>query len=374
MASRQRIYHLDAVRCFCMLFGLMVHGSTIGEGWLFEAIKESSEHFRMAAFFLVSGFFTTLVCSRSEFHAFAINRSRMILLPLAAGLVLLNPITNWLIHWFHGQPMSLSAWFGGGWRQPLGPPAQSNWHLHLWFLFSLFAYAMLTPLLLKLARVPLVGTTVDALTRRMSRLLPALLALAVGIATVLLRALHDQLLHLPDGHPFHYVVMATLAYFPFFAIGSLAFVQGSLFESLHRLPLFALALFGIAYLGHDQLAAGLPHWLERASFHLSKSGFIFLIVCSILWLARKLVTNGSPTLSMLTSAVYSFYIFHFLAIYLIATAAQMLTGNIYLVFAAILVIGYPSLLWVHRRFVEPVPFMAWLWNGKPLRRQAAPAG
>lgn len=373
MAKGQRIYHLDAVRCFCMLFGLMVHGATIGDAWLFEAIKEASEHFRMAAFFLVSGFFTALVCKRSLLPAFITNRGRMILLPLAAGLMLLNPITNWLIHWFHGQPMSLADWLAGGWRLPIGPPAQSNWHLHLWFLFSLFAYAMLTPLLLAASNLAALARPVDTLASRWPALVPVLMALAVGAATVLLRGMHDMLLRLPEGNPFRFIAMATLAYLPFFAVGTLAFARAPLFDALHRLPLLGLLVIGGAYLGHDLFAAHLPHALERASYHLTKSAFIFLIVCAILWLARRLVTKGSPMLSMLTSSVYSFYIFHFLAIYLIACATQLITGNLYLIFATILLVGYPALLWLHRRWIEPVPLMAWLWNGKPLNRGARAA-
>jgi glucan biosynthesis protein C len=374
METRQRIYHLDAVRCFCMLFGLMVHGATIDDGFFFEAIKTASGHFRMAAFFLVSGYFTALVCSRQAFAPYLANRGRMILLPLAAGLVLLNPLTNWLIHWFHGSPMGLAAWFQGGWRLPVAPPGQSNWHLHLWFLFSLFAYALLTPLLLKLARAPLVGRLAEGMAGAAPALVPLLLALGVGVATVLLRALHDQLLGLPEGHPFHFVVMATLGDLPLFALGVVAFVRAPLFEALHRLPLVALALFGAAYLGHDALAGEWPRALERASYHLARSGFVLLIVCALLWLARRLVTKGSPLLTMLTGSVYSFYIFHFLAIYLIACAVQQGTANPYLIFAAILAIGYPALLWVHRRCVAPVPWMAWLWNGKPLARPAVAPG
>ena len=54
MRDTGRIYHLDAVRCFCMLFGLMVHGSTIGSGGLFDVIKATSEHFGLKQADLIS--------------------------------------------------------------------------------------------------------------------------------------------------------------------------------------------------------------------------------------------------------------------------------------------------------------------------------
>jgi glucan biosynthesis protein C len=361
-----RIYHLDAVRCFCMLFGLMVHGSTIGSGGLFDVIKATSEHFRMAAFFLVSGYFGAMVASRSTLGAFWRNRSRTVLIPLFAGLVLLNPITNWLIHWFHGDPMSISQWVEGGWRRPVNPPAQANWHLHLWFLFSLFAYALFTPALLSAGRGLLNLGWVRWLLKDRP-LSPLILAIGTALLTVALRAAHDRFLHLPGHHPLHFVVMATLIYFPFFGLGLLAFLSNDLFASLHRMPLLSLAVFGGLYYAWPQLGAGLPWAAERAGYFLVRAGFMLLVVMCVMSLARRLVTRGSPLLTMLTDSVYTFYIFHFLAIYSIAVVAQMFTSNLYVIFAAILIIGYPLLLALHQKVVTRSPFLLWLWNGKPLK-------
>lgn len=370
--SAKRIYHLDAVRCFCMLFGLMVHGSTIGSGWLFDGIKDISEHFRMAAFFLVSGYFSAMVASRQPLGDFLRNRSRLVLVPLAAGLLLLNPLTNWLIHWFHGNPMTVGQWLDGGWRLPVNPPAQSNWHLHLWFLFSLFAYALLTPALLAGGRGLLKLRPVAWLMEDRATT-PFILALATGAATVLLRALHDQVLHLPQGHPMHFIAMATLVHLPFFTLGLLAYIHRGLYESLHRLPLITLAFFAIAYWAQLTYGAQLPWVLERASYFMARAGFMLMIVITLLALARRLVTSGSPALKTLTDSVYSFYIFHFLAIYLIAVIAQQFTTNLYLIFAIILLVGYPALLALHTRVIARSRFLLWLWNGKPLAPARAPA-
>lgn len=365
MADAQRLHHLDAVRCFCMLYGLMVHGATLGSNLLFDLIQSASSLFRMSAFFLVSGFFTAMVASRQPLGSFLANRGRLLLVPLAAGLLLLNPITLWLIRWVHGNPMSLGEWFGGGWRQPPPPAGPFNWHLHLWFLFSLAAYALLTPALSRLAASSAARRLVTALLAAPAFARPLLLALAMGVATVAFQAVHDQLLRTGAGHPFAYIVRATVGYLPFFAIGLWAFVDRRLYEALHVVSWAGLVLFAALHFGHPLWADALPGAAERGVYWLARAGFMFLIVAAMLAIARRLVTRGSPLLSTLTDGVYSFYIFHFLAIYAIAALAQPLVSAPLALFAIVLAVGYPLLFLVHRRLIAPVPLMAFLWNGKP---------
>lgn len=366
MHRPDRLHHLDAVRSFCMLYGLLVHAATLGSNLLFDLIQSSSGLFRMAAFFTVSGFFSAMVASRQPVGRFLSNRGRLVLVPLAAGLLLLNPVTLWLIHWYHGDPMSPAAWFGGGWRQPAPTAGPFNWHLHLWFLFSLAAYAALTPLLARAAAGGAARRVLDALAVVPAAARPLLLALGMGLATVACQALHDQLLRSEAGHPFGYIVRATVGYLPFFAIGLWAFIDRRLYDWLHIICRAGLLLFGLLHFGHGLWADVLPRSLERALFWTGRAGFMFLIVCAILALARRLVTRGSPLLSALTDGVYSFYIFHFLAIYAIAVTVQALTANVWIIFAVVLILGYPLLFAVHRRLIAPNPWMAFLWNGKPM--------
>ncbi len=365
--TSERLHHLDAVRSFCMLFGLMVHGATIGEALLFDLIKEASGLFRMAAFFLVSGYFTAMVAARQPFSAYLHNRGRLILVPLAAGLLLLNPLTNWLIHWVHGSPMGLMAFLEGGWRQPVPPPAQANWHLHLWFLFSLMAYALATPLLAHAAASGPMRWIAARLDRLPGALGTVVLALATGAAIVALRAAHDVALRREELHPFSYIVSATIGYLPFFAAGVWAFADRRLFELLHRVSWIGLALFAIFYASHALWAEALPRTAERAAFWIARGGLILLIVTVMLWAARRLVTRAHPLLTRLTAGVYSFYLFHFLAIYTIAALAQALTSDVRLLFLVILGVGYPALFLLHERVIARSPLLSWLFNGKPWR-------
>jgi glucan biosynthesis protein C len=369
--TQSRIHHLDALRSFCMLFGLLLHGATIGSNPLFDVIKVTSEHFRMATFFLISGFFTAMVCSRSPVQAFLVNRGRLILVPFVAGVLLLNPVTNWLIQLFHGGGEGFVDYMTGGWRLPL--PGPTVWHLHLWFLISLFVYAMLTPLLLGVAGSAAVEGLVGRLEGWPEAARLTVLTLFVGGVVVLMRGLADQLIIPAIPERASFIVQATSNFFAYFVVGILAFRHRLLFDSMHRVFWAGLLLFGAGYLLHPAFADDLPRALERTTYWIARSGFIFLIVCGLLAITRRLVTKGSPLLSRLTDGVYSFYIFHFLVIYVIANLMRPLTDNLYLTYAVILIVGYPLLFLIHEQLIARSAILTLLFNGKSVARKAQPA-
>lgn len=369
--SQPRIYHLDALRCFCMLFGLLLHGATIGSNPFFRIISEVSDHFRMTTFFLISGFFSAMVCSRSEVVSFLASRGRLVLIPFVAGVLLLNPVTNWLIQLYHGGGESFVDYFSGGWRLPL--PGPTVWHLHLWFLISLFVYTLLTPALMGLSKSAAAEGVVAVLGRWPAAARLFAMALVVGVTVALLRGISDQVLKPMLPERFGFLVHATANYFAYFAAGLFAWRHRILFDSMHSLFWAGLILFGGVYLFQPVLAAELPRGIERTTFWITRSGFIFLIVCALLAIARRLVTRGSPLLSRLTDGVYSFYIFHFLVIYVIANLVKPFTDNVYLTYAVILAVGYPLLFLIHERLIARSALLTLLFNGKTVARRTQPA-
>jgi glucan biosynthesis protein C len=284
---------------------------------------------------------------------------------------LLNPVTNWLIQLYHGGGEGLVDYFAGGWRLPL--PGPIVWHLHLWFLISLFVYAMLTPALLLLAGSGPVVRAVGWLGARPPTVQLFLMALAVGGVVVLLRGLADQVLKPLAPEWSSFLIQATCNYFAYYAAGLFAWRHRLLFDSMHQLFLVGLAVFGAAYLLHPLLAEQMPRALERTTYWVARAGFIFLIVCALLAVARRLVTGGSPLLSRLTDGVYSFYIFHFLVIYVIANLVMPFTDNLYLTYAVILIVGYPLLFLIHERLIARSALLTLLFNGKSAARRVQPA-
>jgi peptidoglycan/LPS O-acetylase OafA/YrhL len=120
------------------------------------------------------------------------------------------------------------------------------------------------------------------------------------------------------------------------------------------------------------VSGALPHALERSSNWMLRSGIILLLVCGLMALAKRLVTKGSPWLSRLTDLVCSFYMFHFLVIYIIANLMLKLTDNLYLIFAMILLAGFAILVAIHEKVIMGSPLLTLLFNGKTARR-AQPA-
>ena len=353
---KQRIYHIDALRCFCMIFGLAVHGATIGTATYISWIPEASGLFRMAAFFVVSGYFTAMMCLRSDYRTFLTNRSRMLLVPFVSALILLNPVTIWLFQWFHGGGNMLT---NPGWTHPA-----KVWHLHLWFLISLFIYAALAPLVLKLAVTRPVEAAVAWLIRLPVWARMTLLSLLVAACVVLTRGFADVVVSPFVPHQLEFISQRTFNYAAFFMMGLVAYRHRALFDTMHTIFWPGLILFGALLYVHPMWAAELPRSIERVAYWFVRSALIFTIVCALLELFRRMVKTGSPMLSRLTDGVYTFYIFHFLVIYIIANLVHPLTNNLYVIFAAIMIIGYPLLFLIHEKLIAPSPLLTLLFNGK----------
>lgn len=144
----ERLYYLDYLRAFAMIVGILLHVTTLGDfGWL-EVLGPVSHNFRMGTFFAVSGFFAALLLDRRSLRGFL--GSRLLALGLAVGLVLLIPLTLWMVHaWRLGPvgPDQLGRIVALSFDPRNGVGANFDWHLHLWFLISLLCYTLAAPLL-----------------------------------------------------------------------------------------------------------------------------------------------------------------------------------------------------------------------------------
>ncbi len=148
--STERLHGLDAVRGFALLLGVVLHASlaffpeqtwivadesrSIGAAWLFYGIHL----FRMAAFFLIAGFFAHMMLARRGWLGFAKDRIMRIGGPLAAfWFPVMAGIVTALVWNSYVQ-----GWVVPGAEPP--PPPTYDWTnfplTHLWFLYVLLVF------------------------------------------------------------------------------------------------------------------------------------------------------------------------------------------------------------------------------------------
>jgi peptidoglycan/LPS O-acetylase OafA/YrhL len=105
-ASPKRLHHLDALRSFAMLLGIVLHASLsfIPFPWPVQDSEQNTSlylvfyaihGFRMPLFFLLSGFFTAMLWRKRGVLSLAKHRVKRVLLPLVIGCFTIIPATNW---------------------------------------------------------------------------------------------------------------------------------------------------------------------------------------------------------------------------------------------------------------------------------------
>ena len=177
----QRRHDLDALRSAAMLLGIVLHAAlSFTEGfWPVEDVSLKSfgedqnpyilvvlaiHGFRMPLFFLLSGFFTTLLWQRRGLRALLSHRAKRIALPLGLGVITIVPLMNWLID------RALASRFGADYETTLSLASTegldswlTSFH-HLWFLWFL---------LWMVAGFALVALVIDRFANRSTRYQPA---------------------------------------------------------------------------------------------------------------------------------------------------------------------------------------------------------
>ena len=122
-APFQRWHDLDALRGFAMLLGIGLHAAlaffplfwpiqdrAAGFDGLFDEFVAAVHGFRMPLFFLLSGFFTTMLWRRRGLGALVWHRVRRIGLPLALGMITVIPAIDWVSERAFESARGESSW------------------------------------------------------------------------------------------------------------------------------------------------------------------------------------------------------------------------------------------------------------------------
>jgi len=110
-SSAVRLHDLDALRAIAMLLGIVLHAALSfvpGVPWPAKDVRAGEGYgvmvhlihgFRMALFFMLSGFFTAMLWRRRGLWALAKHRAARVVLPLVLGGVTIVPLTGAAMRW-----------------------------------------------------------------------------------------------------------------------------------------------------------------------------------------------------------------------------------------------------------------------------------
>lgn len=111
---QNRIFGIDLLRSIILVFGPTIHASMLMDGafgfegllsqstWL-RNIFYISNQLRMELFFLISGFFSSLLIAKKSESYFIFSRKQKVLIPTVFSLVSIVPITFLLIYFLQGK-------------------------------------------------------------------------------------------------------------------------------------------------------------------------------------------------------------------------------------------------------------------------------
>lgn len=361
MPRSERLHYLDALRSFCMLFGLFVHATTLDTfGWL-DSIPFISGQFRMATFFAASAMLSVLVLQRRPAGPFVRKRLIMLLVPFVAGVLILNPATLWLIWQVRGSEpeslrtiLSLSISSDGLWK-----PVNLVWHLHLWFLVTLAVYATLTPALNRIIGSARISQSFDKLLQRIPAALRVIsVALTAAAVAMLLRVAGEVLF--PQLYEW-WLTRATLLNVTFFITG--IFIA-------HSAQLRAVG-FDIV----SVITASLLIVLLRLEVFPPDSVIGKLVglcidqivnVCAIfflMWVFRRFMNSPSRIVDLVIRTIYTVYVFHYLFIYIVGALFIDSDINKYIIYIIAVIISFLGGLVTHK-VVSGISVLSWLFNGK----------
>lgn len=333
--SSTRLHYLDATRAFALLLGIVFHASLsfmpVFIGWAVMDVSTSymaggfsliSHTFRMALFFLISGFFSAMVLHKTRPRDFLLSRAVRLGVPFIAGWFLLRPllVSGWIAG---GQSMrgdvDISASLSQGFASLTNLPNELFVGTHLWFLYYLILFTLSAIALRScVLRSPRFHETTLVMGSKLVRFLtgaksaPLLLA---GPTACCLWWMNHWGIDTPD-KSLEPLWPVFCLYFSCFLVGWVFQHNRERFQVYSRLSLSngAFALISASVLivltpyesqpGHEYYL-----WI-KAIFCLAYGITMWTLIPLTLGLCKKLFSSSKAWISYLSNASYWLYLIH----------------------------------------------------------------
>lgn len=319
MTGAPRRHDLDALRVGAFLLLILYHLGMFYVPWDWhvksrhilpelEPWMGAVNPWRLTLLFVISGAATRFMAAKSSTGELARQRSSRLLVPLAFGMFLVVAPQSW------AEAVEKTGYTGSFldfWPRYLSFDTSFGFivptYNHLWFVAYLWIYTMIA-----LAARPL-APAADRVAARVLKgaglfVLPAL-AFGLFLATAG-RAWGETHMFWADGY-------AHLQYGTAFALGLVLARMDSAWAALQRWRALslaaAIALAGVALALQGRVSEDDPG-PGGAAFAFLREAYAWAVMAALFGYARRYVRTGSPALTLLTEAVFTFYIVHQTAI------------------------------------------------------------
>ena len=320
MGAATRRFDLDALRVGAFLLLILYHLGMFYVPWGWHV---KSTHlvpdletpmgllnpWRLTLLFVISGAASRFMMAKLPSRAFAAQRSQRLLIPLVFGMLVVIPPQSW------AEVVEKTGYTGSFlefWLRYLSFDQSFGLILptynHLWFVAYLWAYTLAAA-----ALAPLLPT----LDRAVGRVLAGP---GVFLAPALLFGLYRAFAFpfWPETHIIWADGYAHLHYATAFLLGLLIAGQEEAWTRLAKsrhLALLATAAIVAVGLPLSDIIEDRPG-LPGVAFAFLREAYAWGVIVTLMGYARQHVRSGSPTLTLLTEAVFPFYIVHQTAIVL----------------------------------------------------------
>ncbi len=320
----ERIHALDSLRAIMMLLGIVLHttmtyaDTDFGTAWILKDIGSTNisndyiykviHSFRMQTFFVVAGFFASLLFYERSPRKMIQNRVSRIVLPFVVFLFVLNAPTMFSFIYsyfiFQGSDNPLSGALNYVSEQPFLPETT----MHLWFLYYLsMISAVSVGMALLLKKLP-------AVTRPMSQAFNWVIKRP--ILRVLIFAALTSVVYLIMGtwytekyNNFTPNFNSFLYYSFFYFTGWILFKSKHLLNKLMKLD-WACAILGLTlYTAYLILSLIFPPF-NLITHVLVKSLVVWLFIFGITGLFMRYGSNHSPLMRYVSDSSYWVYLLH----------------------------------------------------------------
>ena len=323
----KRYFHLDALKGVMILWGIPVHASTVGTSVFFDKVAEVSGWVRMEAFFIISGFLSYMLIKRYGAQPIMRRRLTAVGIPLLSVLILLNPLTNYLILGYHnGAAAPVFTDFVAG-RIPPAMKGTWNWHLHVWFLGVLLCLAAM----FSTSAIRWMDSAVNLLRPKLRRLPDGfMLFIAAGVvatAALAARLGYEVVVKPLASESFHFPLRAIGYYAGFYCFGMLMFASPRLLRSFHRFNWLQIVVAGLFLWGARAVQPSIPDKAGEV-LRLLAEVYVALMFASALFAAfERLFSKETPLMRFIAESAFTVYLFHYLVIYVCAFAIRPYIGS-----------------------------------------------